>query len=145
MTKNLLAASSCAVLLLASACGSGGGGGGGETPPPPSPAAEVAECLGEEKINAKVDKAGATLVRAPNARDAVVARFKGNVANVLFFASKELASEAKGKAKSEDLTNIEEDILVVFQKPPKGDQKEQIDDCLPDDEEQQQEDEQQKK
>lgn len=144
MTKNLLAASTCALLLLVSACGSGGGGGGGGTPPPASPAADVAECLGKEKVRARVDKAGATLVRAPKARDAVVARFKGNVANVLFFASKEDASDAKGQVKNEDLANIEEDILILFEKAPRPAQEEQIDDCLPDDEEQQK-DEQQKK
>ena len=137
MTKNLLAASTCALLFLATACGSGGGEGGGETPPPSSPAAEVAECLGQEKVRAKVDKAGATLVKAPNARDAVVVRFKGNVANVLFFKSKEIAATVKEKVRNEDLTNIEQEILIVFEKAPRAAQKEQIDDCLPDEEEQQ--------
>ena len=143
MTTKLLAASTCSLLLLTSACGSGGGG----TPPPPSssPAAEVVECLGKDKVNAKVDKAGAKLVRAPKAKEAVVVRFKGNTANVLFFASKEDASGVKGEAKNEDLVNIEEDILILFEKAPKPDQEEQIGDCLPDDKEKQQKDEQQKK
>jgi len=143
MTTKLLAASTCSLLLLTSACGSGGGG----TPPPPSssPAAEVVECLGKDKVNAKVDKAGAKLVRAPKAKEAVVVRLKGNTANVLFFESKNVAAGAKEQVKNEELVNIEEEILIVYQKTPKPAQEEQIDDCLPDDKEKQQKDEQQKK
>ncbi len=131
MTKKLLAASTCSLLLLAPACGSGDGGGG--TPPPQAsgPAAEVAECLVKDKVEAKADKAGATLVEAPKARDAVVAQFKGNTANVLFFAAAEDAVEAKATVKDEDRINIEEDIVIVFQKAPRGKQEELINDCLP--------------
>ncbi len=130
MTKKLLAASTCSLLLLAPACGSGGGGG---TQPPQAsgPAAEVAECLVKDKVEAKADKAGATLVKAPKARDAVVAQFKGNTANILFFATQEDAAEAKGTIKAENRTNIEEEILIVFQKAPKANQEELINDCLP--------------
>ena len=149
MTKSFLTASTCALVLLASACGSGGGGGGGEggeTPPQPAgPAGEVAACLGKERIDARVDKAGATLVRAPNARDAVVARLGSNTANVLFFPSTEAAGKAKERVKNEALVNIEKEILIVFQKRPKADQEKQIKDCLPDDKKDQQKDEQQKK
>lgn len=140
MTKKLLAASTCSLLLLAPACGSGGGGG--TSPPETSgPAAEVAECLVKDKVRARADKAGATLIKAPKARDAVVAQFKGNTANVLFFAAPEDAVEAKATIKDEDRINIEEDIVIVFQKAPRGKQEELINDCLPEDE---QEEEQQK-
>jgi len=140
MTKKLLAASTCSLLLLAPACGSGGGGG--TSPPQASgPAPEVVECLAKDKVKAKADKAGATLVKAPKARDAVVAQFKGNTANILFFATQEDAAEAKGTIKAENRTNIEEEILIVFQKAPKASQEELIDDCLP---EKKQEEEQQK-
>jgi hypothetical protein len=146
MTEKLLAATSCSLLLLASACGSGGGGGTPPPPPQPSgPAAEVVECLGKDKVRAKVDKAGAKLVRAPKAQDAVVVRLKGNTANVLFFESKDLASDVKNQVKNESLVNIEQEILIVFQKVPKAAQEKQIEDCLPEDESDQQEDEQQKK
>jgi len=131
MTKKLLAASTCSLLLLAPACGSGGGGGGGTPPPASGPAAEVVECLGKDKVKAKADKAGATLVKAPKARDAVVAEFKGNTANILFFATQDDAAEAKATITVEDRTNIEETILIVFQKAPKASQEELIDDCLP--------------
>ena len=143
MTKKLLAAITCSLLLLAPACGSGAGAPPPQ--PPSSPAAEVVECLGKDKVNAKVDKAGAKLVRAPKAKEAVVVRFKGNTANVLFFESKNVAAEAKEQVKNEELVNIEEEILIVYQKTPKPAQEEQIDDCLPDDKEKQQKDEQQKK
>ncbi len=138
MTKKLLAASTCSLILLAPACGSGGGGGG--TPPTQAsgPAAEVAECLVKDKVKARVDKAGATLVRAQTARDAVVAQFKGNTANILFFAAPEDAVEAKATVKDEDRTNIEEDILIVFQKAPRANQEELIDDCLPEKEQEDQ-------
>ena len=131
MTKKLLAASTCSLLLLAPACGSGGGGGG--TPPTQAsgPAAEVAECLGKDKVKATAGKAGATLIDAPKARDAVVAQFKGNTANILFFATQDDAAEAKATITVEDRTNIEETILIVFQKAPKASQEELIDDCLP--------------
>lgn len=142
MIKQLLTASTCSLLLFASACGSGGGGGGGEAPPPPSPAAEVVDCLKKEKVRARAGKSGARLVRAPNARDAVVVRFRGNTANVLFFASKEIAATVKEQVKNEDLANIEEDILIVFEKTPRGDQNEQVKDCLPEDQSQQEEDQQ---
>ena len=131
MTKKLLTASTCSLILLAPACGSDGGGGG--TPPPQAsgPAAEVVECLEKDKVKAKADKAGATLVKAPKARDAVVANFKGNTANIVFFATQEDAAEAKGTIKAENRTNIEEEILIVFQKAPKATQEELINDCLP--------------
>jgi len=130
MTKKLLAASTCSLLLLAPACGSGGGGG--TSPPQASgPAAEVVECLVKDKVKAKADKAGATLVKAPKARDAVVAQFKGNTANILFFAAPEDAVAAKATVKNEDRINIEEDIVIVFQKAPRANQEELIDDCLP--------------
>ena len=136
MTKKLLAAMTGSLLLIAPACGSGGGGDGGDgggTPPQPAgPAGEVAACLGKERIDARVDKAGATLVRAPKARDAVVARLGSNTANVLFFPSAEAAGKAKKRVKNQDLVNIEKDILIVFQRPPKGNQNDQIKDCLPD-------------
>ena len=146
MTKSFLTASTCALVLLASACGSGGGGEGGETPPQPAGlAGEVAACLGKERIEAKVDKAGAKLIRAKGTRDAVVATLGGNTANILFFPSAEAASTAKEQVKNEALVNIEKEILIVFQKRPKADQEKQIKDCLPDDKKDQQEDEQQKK
>ena len=131
MTKKLLAASTCSLLLLAPACGSGGGGGG--TPPPQAsgPAAEVVECLVKDKVKARADKAGATLVKAPKARDAVVAQFKGNTANILFFATQEDAADVKSTIKAENRTNIEKEILIVFQKAPKADQEELVNDCLP--------------
>jgi len=91
----------------------------------------VAACLGKERIDARVDKAGATLVRAPKARDAVVARLGSNTANVLFFPSAEDAGKAKERVKNQDLANIEKDILIVFQRPPRGSQNDQVKDCLP--------------
>jgi hypothetical protein len=149
MTKSFLTASTCALVLLASACGSGGGGGGGEggeTPPQPAgPAGEVAACLGKEDIEAKVDKAGAKLVRAKGVRDAVVAKLGKNTTNILFFPSPDAASTVKEKVKNENLVNIERSILVVFSKVPKSEQKQTINDCLPDDKKDQQEDEQKKK
>jgi len=138
MTKKLLAAMTGSLLLIAPACGGGGGGDGGDggdgggTPPQPAgPAGEVAACLGKERIDARVDKAGATLVRAPNARDAVVARLGSNTANVLFFRSAEAAGKAKARVRNQDLANIEKDILIVFQRPPRGSQNDQVKDCLP--------------
>jgi len=148
MTKKLLTAPICALSLLLPACGGGGAGGGeGGTPPSPSgDAAEVAECLGQERVRARADKAGATLVRAPSAQDAVVAEFRSNTANVFFFASKEAAADVKEQVRDEDLANIEEEILIVFENAPRGDQEEQIDDCLPEDpEDEQQKDEKQQK
>jgi len=136
MTKKLLAASTCSLLLLASACGSGGGG----TPPPQASgsAAKVVECLGKDKVKAQAGKAGATLVKAPKARDAVVANFKGNTANILFFATQDDAAEAKATVKAEDRTNIEVTILIVFRKAPKASQEKLIKNCLPEKEEEKQ-------
>jgi len=137
MTKKLLAASTCSLLLLAPACGSGGGGG--TSPPQASgPAAEVVECLVKDKVKAKADKAGATLVKAPKARDAVVANFKGNTANILFFATQDDAAEAKATVKAEDRTNIEVTILIVFRKAPKASQEKLIKNCLPEKEQEKQ-------
>ena len=138
MTKKLLAASTCSLLLLAPACGSGGGGGGGTPPQASGPAAEVVECLEKDKVKAKADKAGAKLVRAPKARDAVVAQFKGNTANILFFATQDDAAEAKATVKAEDRTNIEVTILIVFRKAPKASQEKLIKNCLPEKEEEKQ-------
>jgi len=138
MTKKLLAASTCSLLLLAPACGSGGDGGGTAPPQASGPAAKVVECLGKDKVKAKADKAGAKLIRAPKARDAVVAQLKGNTVNILFFATQDDASEAKATIKSEDRANIEKTILIVYQKAPKESQDKLIEDCLPDDEEEKQ-------
>jgi len=105
----------------------------------------VAACLGKEDIEAKVDKAGAKLVRAKGVRDAVVAKLGKNTTNILFFPSPDAASTVKEKVKNENLVNIERSILVVFSKVPKSEQKQTINDCLPEEPEEGEEEEQKKK
>jgi hypothetical protein len=135
MTKKLLAASICSLLLLAPACGSGGDGGGTAPPQASGPAAKVVECLAKDKVKANVDKAGAKLIRAPKARDAVVAQLKGNTVNILLFAEPDDASETKAQIKDEDRVNIEKANLIVYQKAPTEKQDKLIEDCLPKDKE----------
>ena len=114
---------------------------GGQEPPPTSgAAAEVVECLGQDRVRARADKEGATLAEAPSAQDAVIAELRGNVANIFFFADKDEASRVKATVRDEERTNIEEQILIVFERKATANQEEQIDDCLPEDEEEQEQD-----
>lgn len=126
MTKSVLATSISAIFLLG-ACGSG------EQPaaPPTAETAKVVECLKKDKVPARVDKAGATLVRAPRAKEAIVATPRANTVNILFFATKDEASQIKEQVRDEDRVDIEETTLVVYQKAPQSKVEETVKDCLP--------------
>jgi hypothetical protein len=126
MTKSVLATSISAILLLG-ACGSG------EQPaaPPTAQTSEVLECLKKDKVPAQADRAGATLVRAPQAKEAIVAKPRANTVNILFFAVKDEAQRVKEQVGDEDRVDIEETTLVVYEKAPQSKVEETVKDCLP--------------
>ncbi len=148
MTKRLVVASVGALLALA-ACGGGedGGGGGGGGEPGGATAAnpqDVATCLSREKQPAKIDKAGARLLRAPKATDAIVAGRGKDEANIIFFRTEEEASTAKDRIRDSKRVNLEQAVLIVFARDPDNDLKNTIEDCLPGDPEKEREEEQAK-
>jgi hypothetical protein len=136
MTKGPVAASIGIALSLA-ACGGGGGGGGNGAPPSdpnaPPEVKKVIACLSRAQLPARADKAGARLLNAPKATSAIVVQAKGNTANVLFFPREADAEAAKNKVPNSDLVNKEKKIVIVYSKDPNKEQRNGIEECLPQD------------